>query len=62
MLRDKIIGPTLVFWMDEMAPVAGTNLMNCLTTLDDPRRPSNRTLHDFQEAIMIAICAMHLGC
>jgi len=41
-----------------MDPVSGTNLMNCLTTLDDPRRPSNGTLHNFQETLVIAICAM----
>ena len=56
------IGTTLVFWAGEMDPGSGTNLMNCLSALDDPRQPSNGTLHDFQETLVIAICVMHLGC
>ncbi len=32
--------------------------MDCLATLEDPRRPSNGTLHDFREILVIAICAM----
>ena len=32
--------------------------MEMLSTLDDPRQPSNGTLHDFQETLVIAICAM----
>ena len=49
---------TLVFWTNEMALVSGTNLMAALAELEDPRRPSNGTLHDFQEILVIAICAM----
>jgi hypothetical protein len=32
--------------------------MSCLTEIDDPRKPSNGTLHDFQEVLVIAIAAM----
>ncbi|MFZ2854248.1 MAG: ISAs1 family transposase [Rhodocyclaceae bacterium] len=32
--------------------------MGCLTEIDDPRKPSNGTLHDFQEILVIAIAAM----
>lgn len=41
-----------------MASIPGTNLIDALAALDDPRRPSNGTLHDFQEILVIAICAM----
>lgn len=32
--------------------------MVCLNEIDDPRKPSNGTLHDFQEILVIAIAAM----
>lgn len=32
--------------------------MDYLKTLNDPRRPSNGTLHDFLEILVIAICAL----
>lgn len=32
--------------------------MGCLNEIDDPRQPSNGTLHDFQEILVIAIAAM----
>lgn len=32
--------------------------MDCLREVDDPRKPSNGTLHDFQEILVIAIAAM----
>jgi predicted transposase YbfD/YdcC len=32
--------------------------MDCLSEIDDPRKPSNGTLHDFQEILVIAIAAM----
>jgi predicted transposase YbfD/YdcC len=32
--------------------------MGCLSEIDDPRKPSNGTLHDFQEILVIAIAAM----
>lgn len=32
--------------------------MSCLSEIDDPRQPSNGTLHDFQEILVIAIAAM----
>ena len=41
-----------------MAPGYGTNLIGALAALDDPRRLSNGTPHDFQEILVVAICAM----
>ena len=32
--------------------------MSCLSEIDDPRKPSNGTLHDFQEILVISIAAM----
>ena len=32
--------------------------MTLLNEVDDPRKPSNGTLHDFQEILVIAICAV----
>lgn len=32
-------------------------MMDCLNELEDPRQPSNGTLHDFREMLVIAICA-----
>ncbi len=32
--------------------------MGCLNEINDPRQPSNGTLHDFQEILVIAIAAM----
>ena len=36
--------------------------MDCLSEIDDPRKPSNGTLHDFQEILVIAIAAMLSDC
>jgi hypothetical protein len=36
--------------------------MDCLSTIDDPRRPSNGTLHDFREILVIAIAAVLSDC
>ena len=36
--------------------------MECLREIDDPRQPSNGTLHDFQEILVIAIAAMLSDC
>jgi len=36
--------------------------MACLDEIDDPRKPSNGTLHDFQEILVIAIAAMLSDC
>lgn len=36
--------------------------MDCLGEIDDPRKPSNGTLHDFQEILVIAIAAMLSDC
>jgi predicted transposase YbfD/YdcC len=36
----------------------GECLMGCLSEIDDPRKPSNGTLHDFREILVIAIAAM----
>lgn len=32
--------------------------MDCLASREDPRQPSNGTLHDFREILVISICAM----
>ncbi len=36
--------------------------MNCLSEIDDPRKPSNGTLHDFLEILVIAIAAALSDC
>ena len=36
--------------------------MDCLSEIDDPRKPSHGTLHDFQEILLIAIAAMLSDC
>lgn len=36
--------------------------MDCLSEIDDPRKPSNGTLHNFQEILVIAIAAMLSDC
>lgn len=36
--------------------------MDCLSTIDDPRRPSNGTLHDFREILVMAIAAVLSDC
>lgn len=41
-----------------MEPTSSANLMDYVSMLDDPRRASNGTLHDFREILVIAICAM----
>lgn len=41
-----------------MEPGSGANLIGHLAALEDPREPSNGTLHDFGEILVIAICAM----
>lgn len=41
-----------------MGATNGKNLMDCLSEIDDPRRPSNGTLHDFREILVIAIAAV----
>lgn len=39
--------------------VGGTvSLMDVLSDVDDPRRPSNGTLHDFQEILAMSVCAL----
>ena len=42
--------------MDEMRE-GHFSLMDCLDEIDDPRDASNGTLYDFQEMLVIAICA-----
>jgi fucose 4-O-acetylase-like acetyltransferase len=39
--------------MDEMEPISWVNLMNCVSTHEDPRRFSNGTLHDFREILVV---------
>ncbi len=36
--------------------------MCCLREVDDPRRPSNGTLHDFREILVIAMAAVLSDC
>lgn len=36
--------------------------MECLSDIDDPRRPSNGTRHDFQEMLVMAIAAVLSDC
>ncbi len=36
--------------------------MNCLSEIDDPRKPSNGTLHDFLEMLVIAVAAALSDC
>jgi hypothetical protein len=36
--------------------------MSCLTEIDDPRSPSNGTLHDFREILVMAVAAMLSDC
>lgn len=36
--------------------------MDCLSGIDDPRRPSNGTLHDFREILVMAIAAVLSDC
>jgi predicted transposase YbfD/YdcC len=40
----------------------GRSLMECLSDIDDPRRPSNGTRHDFQEMLVMAIAAVLSDC
>lgn len=40
----------------------GMSLMSCLTEIDDPRSPSNGTLHDFREILVMAVAAMLSDC
>jgi hypothetical protein len=36
--------------------------MDCFSSIDDPRRPSNKTLHDFREILVMAIAAVLSDC
>ncbi len=49
---------TLVFWVTEMTTRDGVSLMGFLDEIDDPRKPSNGTLHDFREILVMSIAAM----
>ena len=49
---------TLVFWAAEMTAMKDVCLIGCLSEIDDPRKPSNGTLHDFREILVISIAAM----
>lgn len=40
----------------------GTNLMDCLSAIDNPRRPSKLTLRDVREVLVMAIAAMLSDC
>lgn len=52
------ITSTLVFWAGGMSATKGMILMDCLGEIEDPRRPSNGTLHDFRELLVMAIAAV----
>ena len=54
-LRSRVYA--FVFLADEMS-TSRTTLMTLLNEIEYPRRPSNGTLHDFQEIRVIAICAV----
>jgi predicted transposase YbfD/YdcC len=41
-----------------MTATNGVSLMSCLSEIDDPRKHSNGTRHDFQEILVISIAAM----
>jgi predicted transposase YbfD/YdcC len=56
------IGSTLVFWATEMSVTKGATLMSYLSEIDDPRKPSNGTLHDFLEMLVIAVAAALSDC
>jgi len=45
-----------------MPATNGVSLVDCLSEIDDPRKPSNGTLHDLQEILVIAIAAMLSDC
>ena len=49
---------TLVFWAAEMTAMKDVCLIGCLSEIDDPRKHSNGTLHDFREILVISIAAM----
>ena len=53
---------TLVFWATEMRATKGASLMCCLRKVDDPRKPSNGTRHDFVEILVIAMAAALSEC
>ena len=45
-----------------MSVTKGANLMSYLREVDDPRKPSNGTLHDFVEMLVIAVAAALSDC
>ncbi len=45
-----------------MAAKKGVTLLDCLKEIEDPRRPSNGKLHDFQEILVMAIAAVLSDC
>jgi predicted transposase YbfD/YdcC len=45
-----------------MSVTKGASLMCCLRAVDDPRKPSNGTLHDFVEILVIAMAAVLSDC
>jgi len=66
-LRQKLVTPfamrcTLVFWATEMSVAKGANLMCYLKEVDDPRKPSNGTLHEFVEMLVITVVAVLSDC
>lgn len=45
-----------------MGTANGLDLMSALQQVADPRRPSNGTRHDFQEILVMAVCAVLSDC
>ena len=45
-----------------MTVTTKASLMCCLKEVDDPRKPSNGTLHDFREILVMAIAAVLSDC
>lgn len=45
-----------------MSAKKGKTLMDCLTEIEDPRKPSNGKRHDFQEILVMLVTAILCGC
>lgn len=66
-LRESLVRPakiasTLALWAYEMGTANGLDLMSALQQVADPRWPGNGTRHDFQEILVMAVCAVLSDC
>lgn len=52
------IASTLVFLATKLTAKKDVCLLGCLNEIDDPRKHTNGTLHDFREILVISIAAM----